>query len=70
MRLYHEELSSDFDHLERTLTAIDRMIFDDDPEDGLIALCKLNCDNELKSECLRWRQRFSLPDALEVKDKW
>lgn len=64
------QLDDESDRLEFILAAIDKIVFEDDPEEGLNVLGEIGYDEDLVTECMRWRQRFSEPDAESVKNKW
>lgn len=68
MKFLPYAFSDDSSRLESILMAIDLVVFGDDSE--VKNLDKLTSDENLKSECLAWRERFSKPDAERVKNKW
>ena len=70
MKLFKEDVSGDSERLEDTLIAIDRVVFGEDLEESLGSLKELDNDQDLLSECLSWRKRFSMPDAEATRNKW
>lgn len=70
MKFFQDELSDESSRLELLLVAIDSIIFGDDSESSVSNFDQLCNDENLKSDCFAWKERFSKPDAEKVKYKW
>lgn len=68
IKLLKEESHDDSDWLGSLLDAIDVVVFEEKCQKE--TLRELTSDQDLLSECLAWRQRFSIPDASEARNKW
>lgn len=70
IKLFKEESHDDSDWLGNLLDAIDDVVFEEKCQKETETLRELTFDQDLLSECLAWRQRFSMPDASEARNKW